>query len=85
MRSNLKALRKLAGLTQSDMAKKLGYKYTSGYNQLETGKRSINIDIAKSIADILQRPLEEIFFNPEVVEMTTKTDDNHNDLVRKVI
>jgi len=85
MRSKLKALRKLAGLTQNDMAKKLGYKYTSGYNQLETGKRSINIDTAKSIADILKRPLEEIFFDSEVVKTTTNTNDDHNSLVRNVI
>ena len=71
MRSNLRAIRKSAGLTQSDMAKRLGYKYTSGYNQLETGRRRIDIEVAKSISEILQRPLEEIFFEHQVVKTTT--------------
>ena len=84
MRTNLKALRKLAGLTQSDMAEKLGYKYTSGYNQLETGRRRISIDLAKTISEILKKPLEEIFFDQEVVVTTTKP-DNQNDLIKKVI
>ena len=78
MRTNLKALRKLAGLTQSDMAKRLGYKYTSGYNQIETGRRRINIDVAKTISEILQRPMEEIFFDQGVVTVTMGSGDQND-------
>ena len=35
----LKQLRKEAGLTQSDMAQKLGYKHKTGYQALESGTR----------------------------------------------
>lgn len=81
MRSKLKILREQAGLTQHQMAIKLGYKYTSGYNQLETGKRRIDINVAKKISEILKKPLEEIFFDNGVVTLTTK--DNYHDQVTK--
>ena len=84
MRSNLREIRKSAGLTQSYMAEKLGYKYTSGYNQLETGKRRIDIELAKNISEILQKPLEEIFFEQKVVTVTTESEDRGN-RVKKVI
>lgn len=69
---NLKKYRIKAGLTQKDMASKLGYKYTSGYNQLETGKRRINVEIAKKLSEILCVSIEELFFTKEVVGMTTE-------------
>lgn len=84
MRMKLKILREQAGLTQLDMAKKLGYKYTSGYNQLEMGKRRIDIDSAKIISDILQKPMEEIFFDEGVVVMTTE-DLNQDESTKKAI
>jgi DNA-binding XRE family transcriptional regulator len=58
----LKKLRLKKGITQEEMAIKLGYKYTSGYNQLEKGKRKIYIETARKIALILKEPVEEIFF-----------------------
>lgn len=69
---NLRKLRKKAGFSQEEMAKLLGYKYASGYNQLETGKRKIDIETAKKISDILEHPIDEIFFEFDVVDMTTK-------------
>jgi len=66
------------------MAKKLGYKYTSGYNQLENGKRRINIDSAKAISEILQKPMEEIFFDQGVAVTTTRPSD-HDDFVKKAL
>lgn len=72
MTNNLKKYRKEAGLTQKDMAFKLGYKYTSGYNQLETGKRRIDLETAKKLSEILNISIEELFFRKEVVNMTTR-------------
>ncbi|SNT06234.1 DNA-binding transcriptional regulator, XRE-family HTH domain [Anaerovirgula multivorans] len=62
MYKNLKTLRVKKGLTQKEMAIKLGYKYTSGYNQLEKGKRKIDIETAQKISMILGEPVEKIFF-----------------------
>ncbi|SHJ80040.1 DNA-binding transcriptional regulator, XRE-family HTH domain [Geosporobacter subterraneus DSM 17957] len=63
MYKNLRELRLKKGITQEEMALKLGYKYTSGYNQLEMGKRKIDIEAAKKISMILEEPVEVIFFD----------------------
>lgn len=63
MYKNLRKLRLKKGITQEEMAFKLGYKYTSGYNQLEMGKRKIDIETAKKISMILEEPVEVIFFD----------------------
>lgn len=62
MYEKLKKSRLQKGITQEEMARRLGYKYTSGYNQLEKGKRKIDIETARKIASILETSVEEIFF-----------------------
>ncbi|MFZ5967389.1 MAG: helix-turn-helix domain-containing protein [Bacillota bacterium] len=71
MYEKLKDLRLKKGITQEEMAVKLGYKYTSGYNQLEKGKRKIDIETARKISLILEASIEEIFFDKEVVNVNT--------------
>jgi DNA-binding XRE family transcriptional regulator len=61
--TGLKKIREQEGYTQEDMAILLGYKHKSGYNQLETGKRKIDLNQAKKIADFFNKTIEEIFFN----------------------
>lgn len=62
MYEKLKHIREDRGFTQEQMAKLLGYKHKSGYNQLENGKRKIDLKQAKKIADLFQKKIEDIFF-----------------------
>lgn len=55
----LKQLRKEAGLTQSDMAEKLGYKHKTGYQALESGAVKTEVNTAFKIKDILKMKDEE--------------------------
>lgn len=55
----LKQLRKEAGLTQSDMAQKLGYKHKTGYQALESGTVKTEVNAAFKIKDILKMKDEE--------------------------
>lgn len=61
--SKLKQKRIDRGISQDEMAKKLGYTGKSGYSMLENGHVSISLDKAKIIADILNSTIEDIFFN----------------------
>ncbi len=69
----LKELRKLKGLTQNDMAQKLGYKGKSSYCMLENGQVRMTIDTAKKIADILGEDVKVIFFDQQVQVSQTKS------------
>lgn len=58
---NLREERILQGKTQTYLAKKLGYKYTSGYANIEMGRTKPSLEIAKHIADLLNRGVQELF------------------------
>jgi putative transcriptional regulator len=59
--NNMKFYRKKAGLTQEELAKKLNV--SKSYISLkETGKRSVSVEEAKSIAKALNAPVKKIFF-----------------------
>ncbi|BBP91877.1 hypothetical protein BsIDN1_54950 [Bacillus safensis] len=59
---NLREERILQGKTQTYMAKKkLGYKYTSGYANIEMGRTKPSLEIAKHIADLLNTGVQELF------------------------
>ncbi|SKA11181.1 helix-turn-helix domain-containing protein [Megasphaera cerevisiae] len=65
----LKQLREKKGITQEEMAIKLGYKGKSGYCHLENGNVRMTSDIARKIKDILQltdKEMVKIFFDPKV-------------------
>lgn len=59
---HLREERMLQGKTQTYMAKKLGYKYTSGYANIEMGRTKPSLEMAKQIADILNTSVQELFF-----------------------
>ncbi|WP_024423271.1 helix-turn-helix transcriptional regulator [Bacillus safensis] len=59
---NLREERILQGKTQTYMAKKLGYKYTSGYANIEMGRTKPSLEIAKHIADLLNTGVQELFW-----------------------
>ncbi|MGE6629850.1 helix-turn-helix transcriptional regulator [Bacillus sp. NPDC077027] len=62
----LRAERISQGKTQTYMAKQLGYKYTSGYANIEMGRTKPSLDIAKQISDILNVGVNELFFEQKL-------------------
>ena len=64
MKANLKlkVLRQSKGLSQEDMARKINMPTTT-YVKKETGKTKFYIDEAYLISKILERDIEDIFFN----------------------
>lgn len=60
---NLREERILQGKSQTYMAKKLGYKYTSGYANIEMGRTKPSLEIAKHIADLLNIGVQELFWS----------------------
>lgn len=66
--------RKESGLSQQQVAQKLGYKDKSSYCLIENGKVSITLENAKKIKQILQLTDDDfnlIFFNEKVEETQT--------------
>ncbi|MFV3012944.1 helix-turn-helix transcriptional regulator [Clostridium botulinum] len=63
---NLKQIREEHNLTQDEMTKLLGLKHKSHYNQIENGKISMSLDMAKKISCIFNTSVDEIFFQEEV-------------------
>lgn len=62
MYENLKRAREERGKTQEEMSKLLGYKHKSAYNNIENGKRRIDLRQAKIISDYFKLSIEELFF-----------------------
>ena len=57
------------GYTQEYMAQKLGYKSKSHYCMIEGGSRGISVETAIAIAQLLDKPIVELFCVDEVHEM----------------
>ncbi len=62
----LKNLRRSKGITQAEMAKKLGYKGKSSYCMLENGQIRMPLDTAQKIAEILDVDVKNLFFEKQV-------------------
>lgn len=59
----VKEQRKKAGITQEDMAKKLGFRSKSGYAMIENGNNNFKLKQAKIVADTLETTIDELFFD----------------------
>lgn len=59
--TNLKKIRESRGLQQQEMAKLLGYKSLSKYNEIENGHKALPLRKALIAAEILNCSLDEIF------------------------
>lgn len=57
----MKRLRKERKITQTEIAKKIGYKTGVGYHYIETGKRKIKAETLAKIAEILNIPVNELY------------------------
>lgn len=58
----LRETRITKGVSQTYMAKRLGYKSVSGYANIEMGRTNLSLKKAKQIADILNIDVKELFF-----------------------
>ncbi|MFB7302573.1 helix-turn-helix transcriptional regulator [Heyndrickxia sporothermodurans] len=58
----LREVRLAQGKSQTFMAKKLGYKYPSGYANIEMGRTKPSLEKAKQISEILGVDVNELFF-----------------------
>ncbi|PAD69904.1 transcriptional regulator [Bacillus sp. 7586-K] len=58
----LRDVRISQGKSQTFMAKKLGYKYASGYANIEMGRNKPSLEKAKQISEILGMDVNELFF-----------------------
>mgnify|MGYP000884149531 CR=1 FL=1 len=71
MRNRLRQLRTEKGLSQTYLAKKLGYKTSSGYSNIEYGINRLRFDQALILADefgVELSELEEKIFEQKVCE-----------------
>lgn len=57
----IKRLRKSAGITLDEMARRLGYGSPNGYYYLEKGRSKFHAETLAAVADILDVSLEELF------------------------
>jgi putative transcriptional regulator len=63
MKQNLRERRTDLGLTQADLAEKLGVS-RQAVIAIESDKHSPSLELAYKIAGVFNRPVEEIFENP---------------------
>lgn len=68
----LKQLREKAGLTQDNVAKRLGYKTSLGYHYIETGRCRLKADQAFVLADLFKVSVDDLFFDKQVTTTVTK-------------
>lgn len=71
MQHKLYALRKHKGLTQEDMAEKLGITRTT-YRSKELGHTFFNAKEMFKISDLFQKPLDDIFLPSEAQSCNKK-------------
>lgn len=66
IKEKLKKARNKKGISQEEMAERLGYKDKSSYCHIENGNVKITIETAKKIADILEENVNQLFFTQDV-------------------
>lgn len=62
----IKEIRIQKGLTQSFVAKELGYKSPSMLSEIESGKKGIDAEKIPLLANILGVDINELFFNEKI-------------------
>ncbi|MBY0205301.1 helix-turn-helix transcriptional regulator [Paenibacillus cucumis (ex Kampfer et al. 2016)] len=77
MRKKLRQLRMERGISQTFLSKALGYRYPSGYGNIEAGRNKLGYDQAVIIAklfgvDVSDLEEEELFFEKNLHEMCNK-------------
>ncbi|CCU57671.1 helix-turn-helix transcriptional regulator [Bacillus spizizenii] len=73
MLEKLRAARISQGKTQTYMAKQLGYRYASGYANIEMGRTKPSLEKAQQISELLNGDVKELFFDEKLHNMSNKT------------
>lgn len=66
MFERLRELRREKNIKAKEMAEKMGLKTEGAYYKKETGTVPFTLEESKIVADILNMPMEEIFFANEI-------------------
>lgn len=69
-REHLQQIRKNKNLTQNEMAELLEISPVY-YGMIERGERNPTLELSKAIADLLNKTVDEIFFDDELYEMNS--------------
>ncbi|MBE2941936.1 helix-turn-helix transcriptional regulator [Anoxybacillus flavithermus] len=69
----IKEIRIQKGLTQSFVAKELGYKSPSMLSEIESGKKGIDAEKIPLLANILGVDINDIFFNEKIHDLRTNS------------
>ncbi|MER1958839.1 MAG: helix-turn-helix transcriptional regulator [Solibacillus sp.] len=67
----LKELRIQKGLSVEEMSKLMGFESYQGYYYKESGARKMGADDVAKAAEILEVPIQKLFFEKIVTEMVT--------------
>lgn len=70
--SKVRELRQKFGYTQDYMAEKMGLKSKNAYSLKERGERKFSLEEANVISLIFGLPIEQIFFDNEVIKSITR-------------
>lgn len=70
----MKECREDIGLTQQELADRLGLSQET-ISQYENGFRTPNVNVAKKIAEILEKPVEGIFFGKDISKRNDKAEN----------
>jgi|Wag4MinimDraft_11_1082651.scaffolds.fasta_scaffold15304_2 putative transcriptional regulator len=70
-REKLREIRKRSGLSVKDIAKSIGIS-TSHYYKIEEGIRNPTLKVAKKIAEMLDKNIDEIFFGEVLDDSSNK-------------
>lgn len=68
MTLQLKQLREARGITQTFIAKQLGFESVSSYSMIEKGKRKLDIVKAKQLAEIFGVEIEDLFLETDLAK-----------------
>ena len=63
MTLRLRQLREDRGMTQTFVAKKIGFPHVSNYHMIEKEKRRLDIITAKKLAELFGVEIEDLFLN----------------------
>ncbi|QAR95717.1 XRE family transcriptional regulator [Bacillus subtilis] len=73
MLRKLRDTRLAQGKTQTYMAKQLGYRYASGYANIEMGRTKPSLEKAQQISELLDGDVNELFFDEKLHEKSKTT------------
>lgn len=70
--TKLRRKRLSKGISITFMSKRLGYKYPSGYANIESGRVKPDLKKAKIICEILGTDIDSLFFDKKLPEKSNK-------------